>query len=165
MISTTTTTATSTSTTTTTTTTPTTTTTTTSTTATTTTSITATNSEGKKKCTFYNLGVKSLYYSLRYDSVIAIIIFLCIIEKFDHTCIERGYLWLGGTTTVGKDLQIETPELCQLLCNATDECNWFGWRDLSNPTGCWLLDKKGSDKRIDNGRDQGATGPKNCIGE
>ena len=81
-------------------------------------------------------------------------------------------MWLGGINIVGENLEIDSPERCQLLCNATDGCNWFVWRDANvwnpargNPTGCVLFDKKGADKSTSLGRDQGVTGPKKCIGE
>ena len=63
--------------------------------------------------------------------------------------------------------QIDTPEKCQLFCNAEDECNSF--THLGND--CWLDKKHNEEKKTrsrkssEGGLDKGATGPKNCFGE
>lgn len=65
-----------------------------------------------------------------------------------------------------KDIdETDTPEQCQILCNADDRCNWFSWSDNFFPKGCWLLSKNGVTKRSNLGRDKGANGPKNCPGK
>ena len=76
-----------------------------------------------------------------------------------------GYHWIGGSELIEKIEGVDTAQKCQQLCNQKDECNWFTWRDNTNPTGCWLLANKGTTKDIDMGRNQGATGPKNCDGK
>jgi len=77
------------------------------------------------------------------------------------TCIETGYHWIGNSQLVDK-VDTDTAEQCQEVCGNDDRCNWFTWRDASNPKGCWLLSNKGDTKDEDHGRNQGATGPKNC---
>ena len=89
---------------------------------------------------------------------------LSIAERFNHSCIERGYHYLGGEKVV-KQVELDTPEECQLWCNDHPKCNWFSWSDASLPNGCWLLSKNGVDKNYDKGRDQGANGPKTCDGK
>ena len=59
----------------------------------------------------------------------------------------------------------DTPETCQVKCQAETKCNWFTWSDAGRPKGCWLLSKKGSSKKYDHGRNLGATGPKYCTGK
>ena len=50
------------------------------------------------------------------------------------------------------------------MCAKENRCNWFTWRDASNPKGCLLLSQKGDTKDVDHGRNRGATGPKSCQG-
>ena len=76
-----------------------------------------------------------------------------------------GYHWIGGENHIKTFNEIDTPQKCQQLCSAEDKCNWFSWRDTSSPTGCFLLENKGTTKSYDYGRTEGANGPKNCIGK
>ena len=80
------------------------------------------------------------------------------------SCIEFGHHWIGGTELVDK-VDTDTAEQCQEMCAKDDDCNWFTWKDQSNPKGCWLLSNKGDTKDEDHGRNQGATGPKSCLGK
>ena len=79
------------------------------------------------------------------------------------SCIETGYHWIGGTDLIEK-FDTDSAEQCQEMCSKENRCNWFTWRDASNPKGCWLLSQKGDTKDVDHGRNQGATGPKSCLG-
>ena len=81
-----------------------------------------------------------------------------------QSCIEFGHHYIGGTETVDKKDGVQSAEQCQSLCKADSRCNWFTWKDAANPTSCWLLTAKGTTKDEDEGRNQGATGPKTCFG-
>ena len=72
---------------------------------------------------------------------------------------------MGGFELIEMVDEVYTPEKCQQLCNKEDSCNWFNWKDDTFPSGCWLLSNKGTTEDFDNGRTQGATGPKNCTGK
>ena len=93
-----------------------------------------------------------------------VIIHLSIVANSTPSCIEFGHHYIGGNELVDKYDGIESAEKCQQLCNKDDRCNWFSWRDATNPTGCWLATNKGTTKDDDAGRHQGATGPKSCSG-
>merc|ERR1712226_754509 len=80
-----------------------------------------------------------------------------------QSCIEFGHHYIGGTETVDKKDGVQSAEQCQSLCKADSRCNWFTWKDAANPTSCWLLTAKGTTKDEDEGRNQGATGPKTCF--
>ena len=77
-------------------------------------------------------------------------------------CIEYGYHRAAGTNRVDEMRLTESAEECQVLCHQNIKCKWFAWKDRGNPKGCWLLDKKGSNKDSSYGR--GATGPPFCKG-
>ena len=81
-----------------------------------------------------------------------------------QSCIEFGHHYIGSTETVDKKDGVQSAEQCQSLCKADSRCNWFTWKDAANPTSCWLLTAKGTTKDEDEGRNQGATGPKTCFG-
>ena len=78
-------------------------------------------------------------------------------------CIETGYHWTGGSDLI-ESFDTDSAEQCQEICAKENRCNWFTWKDASNPKGCWLLSQKGDTKDVDHGRNQGATGPKSCLG-
>jgi len=86
----------------------------------------------------------------------------CYKPENPPSCIETGYHWIGGSDLIEK-FDTDSAEQCQEMCAKENRCNWFTWRDASNPKGCWLLSQKGDTKDVDHGRNQGATGPKSCL--
>ena len=91
-----------------------------------------------------------------------IIKFIFFVEN-PPRCIETGYHWTGGSDLI-ESFDTDSAEQCQEMCAKENRCNWFTWRDGYNPKGCWLLSQKGDTKDVDDGRNQGATGPKSCRG-
>ena len=80
----------------------------------------------------------------------------------DPNCIEYGYHWAADTNRVDEMKLTDSAVECQVLCYQNDKCKWFAWKDLGNPNGCWLLDRKGS--YTDSSYGRGATGPPFCQG-
>ena len=59
---------------------------------------------------------------------------------------------------------INSPELCQSLCNANKKCKWFNWGNPREANDCLLLSQKPINKTTIPESDKGATGPNNCKG-